>query len=352
MFRVILQNQRNLQYDALKYRRWIKLKEGNVHDMFTIMSFNLLSQHYIWEPVFGHLDPRYLDWKYRFPLINQTIDQFKCDIMCFQEMEYDVFKRFWQKNLQNHKYNSLFVKKTLPTYWGEKSQDYIDGVSIFYNCERFTLLDYQKVNFGSYILENESEFEMTPELRERVVPRNTVALLVKLYDTYFDKTIIITNTHLYWKLNDVKLIQTKILLNILSKFIEKCINPYIIMTGDFNSSIETLVYQLLISNQIILPQELQFKYGRNNALVTRDHRIENPLSLSNIYQSLIDNNQLTFTSFTKAKILDYIFTDKNQFVINEILSQVDHSYYSTVKGFPNQQFPSDHIPLLVKLSYK
>ena len=75
-------------YDAMKYRHWVNANEDQLTDdsnKISIMTYNLLSRHYIWKGVYDHNDRKYLDWDtHRFPLINKTIKQFSCDIMCFQ----------------------------------------------------------------------------------------------------------------------------------------------------------------------------------------------------------------------------------------------------------------------------
>ena len=76
-----------LNYDATKYRNWHHFDEPSTSkkQKISVMSFNLLSRHYMWKPVFGYLEQEYLSWSdYRFPLINLMIRQFNCDIMCFQ----------------------------------------------------------------------------------------------------------------------------------------------------------------------------------------------------------------------------------------------------------------------------
>lgn len=346
----------NDKYDATKYRHWINVAEPceDTKESIRVMSFNLLSQHYVWDEVFRDFDPKYMAWDtHRFPLINQTIAQLQCDIMCFQEMEYDVYLKYWEHNLTD--YTSVFVKKSLPLYWGEKPSAHIDGVSIFVNKNRFEILASEQINFGNYIIEHKNEFEITDDLVKRVVPRNTVAVIVKLRDKLTNKIVYVANTHLYWspRFNDVKLIQAKILLNILRRFTDQTPNPHVIMAGDFNSNNKSWTVQLLGSPQMTVPSDLHYNYGQNNQLVGHNNTIINPLDLQNTHETLLESSKLTFTSYTKAltDVLDHIFVSKNLLKTTKILSQVNEEYCSTAHGFPNEQFPSDHIPLVVQLEY-
>ncbi|KAG7663603.1 uncharacterized protein J8A68_002852 [[Candida] subhashii] len=349
-------------YDATKYRRWVTLNPPPIDskNKISVMSYNLLSRHYTWHQVFGYLEPEYLDWTtYRFPLINKTISQLRCDIMCFQEMEYYVYKHSWSKNFPDANYESYFVKKSLPGYWGGKSTEFIDGVGVFVNTNRFDVLDKREINFGEDILLNKSSYHFTDDLIKRVIPRNTVALLLKLYDKIADKIVYVTNTHLYWspEYNDVKALQTKILLTTLHNYIDTP-DPNIILLGDLNSNIRSDVFKLLSTKGINITESQNFAghdYGDNNSLINEKKEIENPFEFVNIYDSLLKSQRLNFTSYTSSltDVLDHIFISKQNFKIVKVLSEVDEQYCSScaIKGFPNQQFPSDHIPLVAEISY-
>ncbi|EGW32299.1 glucose-repressible alcohol dehydrogenase transcriptional effector [Spathaspora passalidarum NRRL Y-27907] len=352
-------------YDATKYRRWVRLgpSPADSKNKISVMSYNLLSRHYTWHEVFGYLEQQYLDWpNYRFPLINMTISQFKCDIMCFQEMEYYVYDKYWSKNFPDSNYKSFFVKKSLPGYWGGKSNDFIDGVGVFVNTKRFDVVETKEINFGEHVLENKSQYQMTEDLIARLIPRNTVALILKLHDKIADKTVYVANTHLYWspQYNDVKALQTKLLLNELRDYVDgnDLTKAHIIVMGDLNSNLKSDVFKLLSTDGIDVKESPEFSghdYGVNNPLIDENGIIDNPFEFANIYDCLIKTEKLNFTSYTSSltDVLDHIFITKNGFDIVKVLSEVDEKYCSNcpIKGFPNKQFPSDHIPLVAEINY-
>ncbi|KSA01871.1 uncharacterized protein AC631_02404 [Debaryomyces fabryi] len=361
-----------LNYDASKYRNWHHFEDPETckKQKVSVMSFNLLSRHYMWKPVFGYLEQEYLSWSdYRFPLINLIIRQFNCDIMCFQEMEHLIYKKFWSKDFPSSKYRSFYARKLEPVYWGDRPSENIDGVGIFVNGDKFDVLDSQKINFGEYIMQHHTKFNVTRATIERVIPRNTVALLVKLCDKRNGKILYVTNTHLYWspKFNDVKIIQTKLLLNVLRDFIGKdCLDdPCIIMCGDFNSNPSSKVFQLLNTGKIDAAKCNEFAlYDYNykaNSELFQDRAIKNPFHLACAYELLLLHShsslkkRLEFTSFTKSlfDVVDHIWYSKNHFKVTKLLGEVEQSYYTEtgVVGFPNSQFPSDHIPLVTELAY-
>ncbi|CAK9436149.1 uncharacterized protein LODBEIA_P07070 [Lodderomyces beijingensis] len=347
-------------YDAMKYRKWVQVK-GTCEDeknKFSVMSFNLLSRHYIWPHVYKDLSSEYLDWNgHRFPLINKTIQQFQCDIICLQEMEYHLYKHFWSKQFPSSEYTSFYVQKS--SIFQSNKDDKRDGVGIFVNATRFDVLKEKRINFGQLILKDKKKYQYTKDLMNRLLPRNTVALILKLYDKQADKIVYVTNTHLYWspQYNDVKVLQTKLMLDQLKKFVKE-VNASIIFLGDLNSNHKSDVFNLITKETLdtLLSQAFAGKnYGVNNALIDKQGKVENPIPLKSAYEKLLAANQLRFTSFAPsfADVLDHIFVS-DDIEVHSILGGVDESYISSlpVKGFPNEQFPSDHIPIIAELSYE
>lgn len=354
-------------YDAMKYRKWVYLNDMDADSTrISVMSYNLLSRHYVWKQVFGYLDQRYIDWDYRFKLINETVRQFSCDLMCFQEMEHSVYENFWSQDFPSPKFKSFYTRKSPPAYWDGRPEEHMDGVGIFVNTDVFEVQDELPVSFGEYIKSHESKFDITADTAERVIPRNTVALILKLKDKRNGKQVYVTNTHLYWspKFNDVKVFQTKLLLNLLRDFMDKdsVKNPIIIMCGDFNSTPSSSVFRLLKKGYIFseeCQELLVHHYGKklDNEII-ENGLIKSPFRLACTYDYLLkgenqDERRLKFTSFTKSlkEVLDHVWYTQDNLNVHKILSEVDSTYISTCDGFPNKHFPSDHIPLVAELYY-
>ncbi|CCE82083.1 Piso0_002779 [Millerozyma farinosa CBS 7064] len=355
-------------YDATRYRKWIRLdNETEPEHKVSVMSYNMLCQHYMWKQVYGTKRQYYLDWPtYRFPLLNKSIKQLQCDIMCFQEMECALYKNFWSRGFPSDKYTSRYVRKSVPGYWGSLPEDYVDGVGIFVNQDRLEILDERRINFGKYITEHAERFSITPDLRERMVVRNTVALLLKLRDKTTNKTIYVTNTHLYWspRFNDVKVLQTKLLLDSLRDFMapEDRKDPCAIVCGDFNCNPNSIVFQLLKTGALRLDACKEFEscsYGpRFNNENISGGLLTSPFQLSWAYEKIktAPADKFFFTTYTRnfTDILDHIWYTNHTLAVSKLLGSVEHAYYDRedVKGFPNREFPSDHIPLVTELKYK
>lgn len=353
-----------IEFDAAAHRKWVNLAEPQPNS-FSVMSYNLLSQHYVWKKVFEYLDPRYLDWPhYRFPLINKSIEQLPCDIMCFQELECLVYQNEWLEHFPLKNYELVYLRKPEPGYWGMRPPEFMDGVGIFVNKNRFDILETREVYFGRYVADHPERFDTTTDVRSRLIPRNTVALLILLYDKMAKKHLFVSNTHLYWlpEYNDVKLMQTKLLLESLAQFVAETGHSDLplLMCGDFNSTPTSAVHRLLSEGNIDLRHELCLKshnYGSKfdgkeilNGILT------NPFSLEPAYGPLLDENRsesLDFTSFTRSltAILDHIWLSKGSLSAYQVLGKVDDEYATAASGFPDQQFPSDHIPLISRINY-
>lgn len=350
-------------FDATRYRKWIDLARLD-NPKVSVMSFNLLSQHYVWKQVFGSLDQRYLDWnQYRLPLINKTIAQLSCDIMCFQELESNVYHSLWQHNFPLPNYALFYVRKPSPAYWGNKPLDHMDGVGIFINQDRFDVLAHRELVFRDYIMQHKLRFEFTTDFTKRVVLRNTVGLLLKLWDKQTKQVLYVTNTHLYWLplFNDVKLLQTKLLLNELRRFVASD-DPgkyNIVMCGDFNSTPDLLVYNYLEGKPIDVEHSPEFRgkdYGHVFDGEECHDKIRCLLEITPAYKALLQEDcteKLDFTSFstTFTAVLDHIWFSSGNFKVCKVLGKVDPEYSGKVQGFPDKQFPSDHIPLVAELSY-
>lgn len=357
----------NLPYNfkATRFRNWIDVAQPT-SPKISVMSYNLLSQHYVWSKVFGYLDQRYLDWnQYRLPLINQTISQFGSDIICFQELECKLYTQQWRKHFPLRNYDLFYVRKPKPAYWGTKPTEHMDGVGIFINKDRFDILNHREIIFRDYILQHQKRFELTEDLRDRVILRNTVGLLLKLRDKISNKTVYVANTHLYWlpKFNDVKLLQTKLLMNEIQRFIAHENNTSekanIIICGDFNSTPDLMVYKFLKGGVVDLQNSPEFEdryYGRIFDGEKCAEELHNTLEVSSAYGALLEAGSpdyLDFTTFTGdfAAVLDHIWLSSNNLQVCKVLGKVDPDYRNSSLGFPDKNFPSDHIPLVTELSY-
>jgi CCR4-NOT transcription complex subunit 6 len=355
----------------LNHRHLIDLnKIKNLNKTITISSYNILSRHYLWESLYNYLPLEFTNWKYRFKRLNKNfIDLTKLsDIMCFQEMEYQIYKDYWKDFLKNENFDSIYFKKSKPEYW-KKSANMMDGVSIFYNNKKFDLLNYEQINFANHF-KNSSIIEQTFDTQTRLNIRNTVAIILVLKHKFTNEILFISNTHLYWspKHDDVKLMQTYLLTNLIKKsimryykinsnelnyLIENKKGPNIIMVGDFNSNPNSMVYKFLSNGFINKNDESTFiqNYGPNINGIIKNNLGNFQSPYKDLYAQGIFN-KTTYTPKFKD-VIDYMWfaNCNNNFKFTKVLGDIDQNYLKDYKGFPNNEFPSDHIPILSQFEF-
>lgn len=364
---------------VLNHRRLNILKPLDHEDRrLRISSYNILSRHYLWESVYSYLPLEFTNWRHRLERLDGQFQDLRAvsDIMCFQEMEYQVYKTHWEGKFLENGFQSLFARKPMPGYW-TKGANLMDGVSIFYNSDKFELLNYQRINMSDHF-RSDHIFEQTEDTKERLNSRNTVALIAVLKHKLTDETIFISNTHLYWspKHDDVKFMQTYLLTKLLQQAISRHYKssdddhlselimkykPKIVMVGDFNSEPNSMVYEFMSTGQLDTGKEDRWvhDYGKG---FTKGDVILNPLGcFKSPYKELYDEGIFTKTTYTpKFKgIIDYMwFNDgsmdcrmgeTNGIKFTKVLGDIDQQYLDQWEGFPNGEFPSDHIPIMVEL---
>lgn len=356
---------------VLTHRHLIDLSNvNNASKTVTISSFNILSRHYLWDSVYSYLPLDYTNWNKRFERLNKNFyDLTKIsDILCFQEMEYQIYNDFWKDQMKNLGYDSIFQKKPKPGYW-KKSSNMMDGVSIFYNKEKFDLLNYEQINFANHF-KHSKIIDQTLDTQTRLNIRNTVAIIAVLKHKFTNEVLFVSNTHLYWspKHDDVKLMQTYLLTNLLKKSIMRHYKisldevdsllkqkngPTIIMTGDFNSKPSSMVYKFMSNGAINKDTESSFDQDYGSKLTGE---IDNSLGkFKSPYKDLYSKGIFTKTTYTQnfRDIIDYIwFADCNKrFKFTKVLGDIDPSYLENFEGFPNEEFPSDHVPILAQIEF-
>jgi mRNA deadenylase 3'-5' endonuclease subunit Ccr4 len=266
-------------------------------------------------------------------------------------MEGRAFEKIWYPLMRKLGYDGSFIQKGKPNYWAERDDTaLIDGVSIFYDTNKFALLECKKFGISDYY---NTEFENWygvdfnhKEISTIFNTRNQVGLIVVLQHYMTNETIIVLNTHLYWKLSDVKLLQTIVLLEALHKIKLKYTNSRVLFTGDFNSRPNSSVYEFLKNDKIESSNKdiSQYLSGSNKEYIA------NPVETSsNIFDTIIQQDDL-FTCYTQHLfgIFDYIWFNSTDFNLVGFLSGVDRDYLKVIQGLPNRDFPSDHIPLVAE----
>lgn len=346
------------------HREWVSVKNAPQNILtkyrFKMASFNMLNQSYMWPQVYdSYVAPLYRSWDYRVKLLSNIVnhESVRSDIMCFQEMETQVYYNYWRPMFNDMGFGSEFIRKTKPVYW-EKESENIDGVSIFFNRDKFELIECKKFQISHYF-KNEFNNLYNINFDKKVInetfeTRNQVCLIMALRHKATQEVVLVANTHLYWKFDDIKLLQTLVVLEALNKFEIKYPGAKTLFSGDFNSKPTSSVYQFLKNNEIPSNNSDIAKYLQKDGINSSSRALRTPVPLSrNVFDEIIQEQGL-FTCYTKHLfgIFDYIWFNSSDFHLLKFLSGVDQDYLQSIEGLPNKDYPSDHIPIVAEFAIR
>jgi CCR4-NOT transcription complex subunit 6 len=288
-------------------------------------------------------------------------------------------------------YKGVFWPKPRANTMSEKDRKVVDGCATFFKQSKYILLDKQLIDFVQLAI-TRPDMKGEQAVYNRVMPKDHIAVLTFLENRLTGSRLIVANGHLFWdaKFPDVKLIQTALLLDSITKYSEKyarwpaCKNKTryriadeeggsdtptelepapsmeytsssqlpLVMCVDLNSTPDSSVYELLSKGRIEKDHVDLSEHSYGN--FTRDG-IEHQFSLRSAYSCLDDTpEKLAFTNYTPGFIgvIDHIFYSTNALELTTLLGGVDAEYMKRVPGFPNYHFPSDHLSLFAEFAVK
>ncbi|CAD2110121.1 carbon catabolite repressor protein 4, putative [Plasmodium vinckei] len=385
----------------------------NTTNQFTIMTWNILAEIYGTVEAFSHCDPYMLSWSYRKTKIIQEILNHRPDIVCLQEIQNEHFLEFFKPCLNQYEYQGVYKQKTKEIFTSpsgkHKGGKYtIDGCAIFFNKKKFKFVEIYALEFSKLIKEGSvislpKEVQKNPALSKGLLKDNIALVLLLEYvqnnKTYESekyengkdkkKMVIVANTHIIAnpEATYVKIWQTQILVKVIEylkmNFIQKYeIIPSMIVCGDFNSTPNSAVYQLLYKKKCCrthndlnsdehglleyLPMShnlnLKSAYAISNFLsqtINADESINN-IIINNTID--LDRFEPAFTNYTSNFIgcLDYIFyNDEDLNIISTVnipdenqLIQESQIYHLPTSALPSPIRSSDHFPLVAKFEFK
>lgn len=350
-----------------------------------VMSWNVLCEKFATTSQYGYTPSHALDWAYRREQILQEIMMRDADILTLQEIAMGAFKEYFEPKLLDYGYKGVYWPKQRARTMMAQEQQAVDGCATFYKVERFVLIDKHLVEFRSLAI-NRPDMKGQEDIFNRVMPKDNIATICLLESRKTGARLIVVNAHLAWEphLADVKLIQTAILMETLSKITEKYVSSDefrtkragplsdeeeskpravpqdykysvdipLLVCGDFNSTPDSSVCELLAKGFVPgnHPDFEKRKYGNFTA-----NGIQHPFSLRNSYEHLNKTeNELPFTNYTPGfdGVIDYIWFSANTMEVVELLGPPDKEYLKRVPGFPHYHFPTDHIQLLAEFVIK
>ncbi len=255
----------------------------------SVFTFNMLADSLA---QFPSVDPQYLHWTYRKPLIVNILKRSCADVICLQECD---------------KFEELL--ENLPDYIGffkKKSDKHLDGVAIFIK---------KSVPFHS---KAELEFKNGAQ----------VALAVKLLKD--GNVYVVVTTHL--KASDY---EKKLEKNYDSKVFERRRLEQV-------KQLETFINERFLNSNLVLCGD--FNAEKNESCL---EYLTNNMKLTNVYKTHFAGDLYTTykkrTTLEKKQAIDHMYVSNNLKV--ECLLDIPQA----VEFLPNKSHPSDHVPIMVQV---
>ncbi|KAI9755382.1 MAG: pyridoxine biosynthesis protein [Chaenotheca gracillima] len=376
-------------------RDWIILDDTAANssppsETISVFTYNSLCPKYATEKQYGYSPSWVLSWEYRRELILQEIRAHNPDIVCLQEVDRDGFDEFFCPQLAYNDYKGVFWPRPRAKTMAEREAKAVDGCATFYKGSKYIILDKQIIDLANTAI-NRPDMKGQIDIYNRVMPRDNIAIGTFLENRMTGSRINIVNVHLFWDpaYKDVKLVQTAILMEQISKIADKYVKwpackdkvPFklsddsepngdappeppptpapsqeyssgaqipLVICGDFNSTTDSGVYDLIARGTLPKdhPDLVDWRYGN----FTRDG-MAHPFSLKSSYAGV---DELSFTNYTPdfTDVIDYVWYSTNSLQVTGLLGDVDKEYLRTVPGFPNYHFPSDHLAIMAELLIK
>ncbi|KAI3395686.1 hypothetical protein diail_983 [Diaporthe ilicicola] len=354
-----------------------------------VLTWNILCEKYSTTTVYGYTPTGALSWEYRKDAILQEIRERDADIVCLQEVSVDAMNEVFSPELAADGYKGVQFSRSKAKIMGGKEANAVDGCAVFYKAKKFILLDKQMIDFQNIAI-NRPDMKTQHDIFNRVMPKDNIGMICFFESRQTGSRMIVANAHLAWEpeLADVKLIQTAILIDGITKHAEKyarwpaCRDKKFIqlapegeerevmpepapsqeyrnnteiplfVCGDYNSTYDSSVYELLSKGRVE-PNHPDFG-GRQYGNFTRDG-IEHPFNLRSSYLQLMHTaDQMPFTNYvpTFQGVIDYIWYSSNSMEVVSLLGSPDMEYLKRVPGFPTYHFPSDHMHIMAEVAIK
>ncbi|KAH0552417.1 hypothetical protein KQX54_009699, partial [Cotesia glomerata] len=298
------------------------------------------------------------------------ICQYNNDIICLQEVEMEQYSDFFLPNLQNMGYEGVFAPKSRASTMSEPKRRLVDGCATFWKIDKFSFVSSKLVEYQTLALQSRAD---SSDMLNRVWSRDNIGLLAVLKTTaaawthgppvdqnHVEQLVVVANTHLHWdpKYPDVKTIQSMMLTREIVSMVESVRSSFsgrtlqfsdikVLFCGDFNSLMDSGVFQFLSMGQLPLNHSLPEFQGFDyiHAIVTMMggeccSKIIHPLKLSSACSPQI----MPYTNYTyeSKAMIDYIFYSSSNMMCLGVYGPIPQEWFDifSVVGCPHPFVPS------------
>ncbi|GKY98457.1 hypothetical protein MPSEU_000803100 [Mayamaea pseudoterrestris] len=335
--------------------------QAGVGPRFRVATYNVLAEIYATQQQYPYCDFWALSWDYRFYNILREIVDAAPDVLCLQEIQADHYENHIYAALSDAGYEGVYKQKTRQSM-GLAGK--VDGCALFWRRSRFHLVESYSIEFNEVAQRQATQvLGLNPRSEEgsafiNRLSKDNVAQLVVLEFIQPSRSsrdinqVCIANTHLYSNKDfpDVKLWQSWQLLQELESFIiGRGSNLPLVICGDFNSTPDTAVYDLMM-RQTVHPGHPDVNFtGDDVANVLPDAmNITHSFQLGSVYQSVLGEEPWT-TNYTEnfKGVLDYVwYSAQNLMPLSVAAVPTEEQLTRLGQALPSTQFSSDHIMLV------
>jgi len=329
---------------------------------FRVVTYNVLAEIYATQQQYPYCDFWALSWDYRFQNILREILDAAPDAICLQEIQADHYENHVYAAMSESGYEGVFKQKTRQSM-GLAGK--VDGCALFWRRSKFHLVESYSIEFNEVAQRQATQLlGLNPRSEEAAafcnrLSKDNIAQLVVLEFIQPARPgreinqVCIANTHLYSNKDfpDVKLWQTWQLLQELESFIlSRGSSLPLIICGDFNSSPDSAVYDLL-SRQTVHPghPDLNVVTGDDVPNVLPDAmNITHSFQLGSAYQTILGEEPWVTNYTVNFKgTLDYIwYSAQNLRPVSVAPIHDEARLTQNGEALPSTEYSSDHIMLI------
>jgi CCR4-NOT transcription complex subunit 6 len=332
---------------------------------FRVASYNVLAEIYATQQQYPYCDFWALSWDYRFQNILREILDAVPEVLCLQEIQADYYENHVYGALSDAGYEGVYKQKTRQSM-GLAGK--VDGCAIFWRRTKFHLIESYSIEFNELAQRQASQLGLNPRSDDYAaflnrLSKDNVAQLIVLEFMHPPgrggreiNQVCIANTHLYSNKDfpDVKLWQTwQLLMELESFVVGRGSNLPLVICGDFNSTPDTAVYDLL-ARQAVHPghPDVNVMTGDDTPNVLPDAmNITHSFQLGSAYQTVLGEEPWTTNYTLNFKgVLDYIWYSAPQIVPLSVALIPDETQITKHgEALPSTEYSSDHIMLISDL---
>ncbi|KAI6656494.1 hypothetical protein LOD99_1290 [Oopsacas minuta] len=324
---------------------------------FSVMSYNILADCYAYNAGYWYCDS--LDTVVRHESLMKELSILGyATVLCFQEVTHKYFSYLLQPALTSLGYEGIYQQKDKRHKSSPKSED---GLAIFYNKHKCTLISTQPIILNQLMIEAWKGVVGNVRMEDSCY-RDTVGLLTAF--SIDGQVVSIGNVHLHfdWMRPDIQSLQGCMCLGKLVEFANFHDSSGYVYCGDFNSQTFTELYTLLTcgyisadSKQAFLHPSLSVSVKKTEFTKSKPHMIPYfqifekcytiPQTVKSAYLT-IQGSEPLYTNYTGDfhGCLDYIFYSEGLIPMS-ILALPDEKDMRSEVALPNSVMSSDHLSL-------